>query len=204
MNGKRIITVLTIVPVLLVSLSGAVSAQQKKQPVTSVIVNTGPVKTLNSLIFLSPGELMNGWNNSDKTVTNKVSYAVEDGEVRGYLAISGTSGIGTWNYAGSQRFPLIAGRTYRLSGWMLVSSINDPAWPPYLKCTLFQNDKWLNNFNTIKYDLARQGEWQLLSVEFSVPVVGGYKGNLALEKGTKDTSLEIKVVLRDLQIDLIE
>jgi hypothetical protein len=187
-DGKLLIAVVIFVSALLAGLSGIASAQQA---------------SLNSRLLLSSGELMGGWYNADTTVSNRSSYAIEDGEVRGHLTISGTAGVGKWNYAGSPKFLLLGGRSYRLSGLMLVKSISDQTHPPYLKLALFQRDQWLVNFNSQKYDLARMNEWQALYVDFKVPDEDGFKGSIALEKGTKDVSLQIEAELSNILIEMI-
>lgn len=95
--------------------------------------------------------------------------------------LAGTQPDG-WSYAGAPKVPLEAGRKYRVRGWLRVDSI-EPAHAPKLKCEVHKDGRYLVNFYTPAYDLARLGTWQCLETVFTVPE-GADSGRLALEKGT--------------------
>lgn len=87
-----------------------------------------------------------------------------------------------WSYAGTPKVPLEAGRKYRLRGWLRVDSV-EPAHAPKLKCEVHKDGRYLVNFFTPAYDLAKPGTWQCLETVFTVPE-GADSGRLALEKGS--------------------
>jgi hypothetical protein len=75
---------------------------------------------------------------------------------------------------------------------------------PYLK--LGVNDRagqWLDNFPTGRYDTQRMGTWQHLTGTLETPLETS-SGHLALEKGARDTSVEIQALIDDVNLELLE
>ena len=157
-------------------------------------------------------------------LTSVVEYAFEDGAGKWWtigdvktaqdtskkhsgnasVKISGTAPVEKWNYAQLERFPLEKGKKYRLTGWMLVDSVSDSKYPPLLLVAVYENQKWLLNAITAKYDLNKKGEWQLLSSEFIAPQSEGIQGYVSLAKGTKDVTLNAVIFLDDIKVEAVQ
>lgn|GEM_PF-6717992 len=76
-----------------------------------------------------------------------------------------------WNYALSETVPLQAGRLYRLSAWVKVTSADSKTPMPFLKCEFAAADRnrEMGRAVTDAYDAARLGQWQHLTGEFRAP-----------------------------------
>lgn len=124
------------------------------------------------------------------------------------LRISGTAPTESWNYTTSNKFNLKSGKKYKLTAWMLVESIKDPKYPPFLKCAIEQGSKpakFLTNYNTKKYDFNKKGEWQAITVDFTTPSATDLYGFIAVEKGTnKVVAMTASIYIDDINLDLIE
>lgn len=120
------------------------------------------------------------------------------------LLVSGTQGRG-WGYASFRvPTPLVPGGKYRLSAWMLVQEIEPGGSAPYLKIGV--NDlegKWLTNYNSGRYDLAKLGTWQRLEAVAEIPVGAG-TGDLAIEKGAHSIPITASIRLDDVKLELLE
>jgi hypothetical protein len=90
-----------------------------------------------------------------------------------------------WNYALSETVPLQAGRLYRLSAWVKVTSAGSKTPMPFLKCEFVAADRnrEIGRAATGAFDAARLGQWQHLTGEFRAPA-GAVACWIALEKGT--------------------
>lgn len=203
MVKKVFILCLLAVSVLLFSLAGPVHADKEKTGGNEA-TSASQTQPATSTVYYGFEELMGGWRPHAKTVKTNLSYFVHDERVKANLTITGVAGIGLWNYAASPRFYIEPGKTYRLGAWMFVESLNDPAYPPFLKCALYQDANWITNFLTNKYDMNRKNEWQRMSVVFQTPKVENIRGGIALEKGAKDIALEATIILHDVTLELLQ
>lgn len=79
-----------------------------------------------------------------------------------------------WNYALSETVPLQAGRLYRLSAWVKVTSASSKTPMPFLKCEFVAADRnrEIGKAATDAFDAARLGQWQHLTGEFREPGQG--------------------------------
>ena len=102
---------------------------------------------------------------------------------KGAARLDGTQDKG-WSYAFALPVPLEVGRRYRIRGWLRVDRA-EPARAPKLKCEIHKDGRYLVNFFTPAYDLAKLGTWQCLETVFTLPA-GADSGKLALEKGGTD------------------
>lgn len=112
----------------------------------------------------------------------------------GCLKVAGAIEIG-WNYALSPRFPLTAGRLYRLSARLRVVALGAGTPAPSFKCEFVGEPgaPAIGRVVTPAYDREEMDRWQTLEVEFRVPD-GTVAGWLALEKGTEaPTAIEAYV-----------
>ena len=109
-----------------------------------------------------------------------------------------------WNYALSETVPLQAGRLYRLSAWVKVTSAGSKTPMPFLKCEYMAADRnrEMGRAVTDAYDAARLGQWQHLTGEFRAPA-GTVACWLALEKGTSDPT-QIDAYLDNVILEPIE
>ncbi|MEI7732857.1 MAG: DUF4962 domain-containing protein [Verrucomicrobiota bacterium] len=144
-----------------------------------------------------------GWKPRDKTI--QVERLAEPGatpESRACLRIHGTI-AGGWNYAQTERQPLVAGQNYRLSAWVRVDRVGPRTPMPCLKCEfLAQNpNNALGRVNTETYAEKNLGKWQLLTAEFTAPT-GTALCWLGLEKGTGQAA-EIEMRLGEIQLEPI-
>jgi hypothetical protein len=120
------------------------------------------------------------------------------------LLVSGTQEQG-WNYVSHRvTTPLVGASKYRLTGWLLVEQIAPGGHPPYLKIGVNgANGKWITNFNTGPYDVAKPGTWQELTVEAEVPPEAA-TADLCIEKGAFATPITAKMRLDDVKLELLE
>ncbi len=109
-----------------------------------------------------------------------------------------------WNYASSDSVPMEAGRLYRLSAWVKVTSAGSRTPMPFLKCEFVAADRKreMGRASTDAYDAARLGQWQRLTSEFRTPP-GTVACWLAVEKGTSDPT-QIDAYLDDVTLEPIE
>lgn len=140
-----------------------------------------------------------GWNPNGKTVKiEQVTNQKHGGNSS--LKISGVAGSGLWNFAASPKINLEAGKKYKLTGWMFVESWDKADFPPLLKYGVYQDNKWVSNAFTEKYNLKKKGEWQRILTVFETPQGGSISGFVALEKGTQDP-INASVYLDDIKIE---
>jgi len=142
------------------------------------------------------------WQPRSKKVKLELSDKIRHGG-NSSLKVTGQADETTWSYAGSQQFSLVPGKKYKLTGWMLVESIDKTKYSPVLKCAIYQEGKWATNFFTQYYNLKKQKEWQELSVKFETPQGGNLKGMIALDKGTKDAAINATIYLDDIKVEPI-
>ncbi len=111
---------------------------------------------------------------------------------------------GGWNYALSERRPLLPGRLYRLVAWVRVDRVGSDTPAPYLKCEFVDSDPTTppGQVHTERYDLSRSGRWQELAAEFKAPDEANAFW-LALEKGTREPA-EIDARLDEIFLKPIE
>ena len=131
----------------------------------------------NQVLNPSGTESLDGWSVANGMDINKT-------ENEG-VKISGIQD-GKWNYAAialaDER--LIAGEKYRLAGMIKVRSLAPEINAPYLKIqSSTDENKFVKNYNTNKYDPASMDKWQTLWVEFT-PDETETHGYIAIEKGT--------------------
>jgi hypothetical protein len=109
-----------------------------------------------------------------------------------------------WNYALSETVPLQAGRLYRLSAWVKVTSAGFNTLMPFLKCEFVAADRnrEMGRAATDAFDAARLGQWQQLTGEFRAPA-GTVACWIALEKGTSDPT-QIDAYLDNVVLEPIE
>lgn len=143
-----------------------------------------------------------GWRPRSATMaTERVTGADAGGKPQA-LWIRGVQADG-WNYATCEPRPMVAGQLYRLSAWVRVAKLGPGTPAPYLKCEFVPQDrtKQLGRISSETYDLARPGEWQLLTGEFQAPpdTVAFW---LALEKGGSQPC-EIDALLGEVKVETI-
>ena len=145
-----------------------------------------------------------GWRPRAGTITierDASDQAVIEGHAS--LRVRGRIDVG-YNYANSDRRPMLAGRLYRLSARVRVESLGAGTPPPFLKCEFVAADprKNLNHVVTSAYDLQQPGTWQPLSCEFAAPE-GTVACWVALEKGTSHPA-EIDAWIHRVRIEPIQ
>lgn len=108
-----------------------------------------------------------------------------------------------WNYASTQRQPVVPGQLYRLSARVRVDRLGAGTPPPYLKCefTAPVPGGGVKQAHTEAYDCARPGTWQTLAGEFRAPD-DAPSCWLAVEKGT-DEPTEIDLVVGAVRMEPI-
>ena len=100
--------------------------------------------------------------------------------------------------------PLLPSGKYRLSVWMLVERIEPAKHAPYVKIGVNGADgRWLANFQSSRYDLAKLNTWQRLEAVAEMPVEAG-SGDLAIEKGVYGTAVSARIRLDDVKLELLE
>ena len=119
------------------------------------------------------------------------------------LLVTGTHQTG-WNYAACHvPKPLVPVGCYRLSAWILVEAIAPGGHAPYIKLGVNDGDgKWIENYTSGTYDLARLGTWQELTAVADVPV-NAAAGHIAVEKGAHSTVIEATIRLDDVKLELL-
>ncbi|MBJ6751576.1 carbohydrate binding domain-containing protein [Geomonas anaerohicana] len=139
------------------------------------------------------------WSPNGATVKVEQSTAAKKSG-NASLKVSGTSGEGKWNFAFSPKFPLQAGKKYKLTAYMMVEGTKPASFPPLLKCGIYQDNKFLSNAFTKTYDL-KKGGWQELSVTFDAPS-DATQGFIAVEKGT-DKPVEGTIYIDDVKFEAL-
>lgn len=125
-------------------------------------------------------------------------------EGKSSLRLRGTQ-QGSYNFTSHNlAIPVLPGSKYRLSCWLKVESLKPDLKEPYLKIGLVDSEgTWLANRHTGRYDADKMGQWQCLTctLETTLDTAGGH---LALEKGGKDTAVEISAWIDQVQLELLE
>jgi hypothetical protein len=142
------------------------------------------------------------WGASQEMVATIDDAAAHSGERS--LLVAGSHAQG-WNYASmSLPMPVLPAARYRLSAWMLVEEMEPGGHSPYLKLAANDaDDKWIENYSTQKYDMARAGEWQLLEAYAEVPLNAAI-GVIAIEKGAHSIPIRARIRLDDITLELLE
>ena len=94
-----------------------------------------------------------------------------------------------WNYALLETVPLQAGRLYRLSAWVQVTSASSKTPMPFLKCEFVAADRnrEIGRAATDAFDAARLGQWQHLTREFhALDKVGAGRTTCGLGRRSSD------------------
>lgn len=198
MLKKRMIPVVLLTAVTSVLLCAGCKKEEQASPAPAQSAAPATMAALVSYDFESGAA---GWTGTDKTVKAESATDQKHGGNTG-LKVSGTAGNGRWNFAASPKFALEPGKKYKLTGWMLVESWDKGTFPPLFKCAVMQDNKWLSNAFSKKYDLKKMKEWQSLGTIFEVPA-GATTGFIALEKGTQDP-LTATVYLDDIKIEAVQ
>lgn len=119
------------------------------------------------------------------------------------LLVTGTTAT-SWNYAMFRVLqPLTGFGKYRFSAWMKVEQCSADKLPPYLKVGVNSPTKWITNFSTPKYDLAKLGTWQLLEGVADLPA-NAATADFAIEKGDNSSPVTVKLRLDDVKLEIIE
>ena len=142
------------------------------------------------------------WPAAEGMAASIDNAAAHSGEAS--LLIAGTHEKG-WNYCGLRvPTPLMPASKYRLSGWLLVESMEPDGHAPYLKIGVNNAEgKWIENHSSGKYDLEKLGTWQLLQVTAEVPIEAG-SADIAIEKGAHSTPITARIRLDDVKLELLE
>lgn len=108
-----------------------------------------------------------------------------------------------WNYALTQRQPVVAGQLYRLSARVRVDRLGPTTPPPYFKCEFVAEPpgRTSKQAHTEPYDVTRPGTWQVLAGEFRVPD-DARACWLALEKGTHEPA-EVDALVGQVRLEPI-
>jgi len=75
---------------------------------------------------------------------------------------------------------------------------------PYIKIGV--NDvegKWIENYGSDRYDLAKLGTWQRLEVTADLPVSAGSM-DIAIEKGAHSIPIAATIRVDDVNVELLE
>jgi len=164
-----------------------------------------PITTSNTVAEFSFEKDFQGW----KSINAKDASIKLDSTIKhsgsSSLNFFGQTAIESWNYIVSDKLSLDGGKKYKLSGWVYVESINSIK-APFLKVAV-QNatnpPKFLNNFNSGKYDLKKIGTWQELSTEFTTPSEYNLDGFMALQKGTNSEAINAVIYIDDLRLEQV-
>jgi hypothetical protein len=125
---------------------------------------------------------VSGWTGTDATV--KVEQSSEKKHSgNSSLKVSGTSSEKQYNFVISPKFALEPGKSYKLSAWILIDSIDDAKLPPLVKTATYKDGKWVANTFSKNYNLKRTGQWQELTVSFEAPQGKNVSALVSLEKG---------------------
>jgi hypothetical protein len=104
----------------------------------------------------------------------------------------------SWVYAtAALPFPrLEPGATYRLEGWMKVESVSDSEYPPMLKLVVGdRNGKYVGDWATFAYSLAKRDTWQKLWVEVKADDRFD-QGHIAVDKGATNKPMKAVLYIR--------
>jgi hypothetical protein len=209
MSTKSLFTGLMASSLIAVALSstGCKKEEQSKAPETvasqqAVAPATSAAPALTAILDYGFEDGIGGWTGIDKTVKTEPASDQKHGGANS-LKISGTAGEGRWNFANSSRLDLETGKKYKITGWMYVEAWNKENLPPLLKFGVYQDNKWVSNAFTTKYDLKKTKQWQQVGTIFVAPKEGKINGNFSLEKGTKDP-VTATVYLDDLKLAPIQ
>jgi hypothetical protein len=132
--------------------------------------------------------------------------------VDGGAAHSGLSSLlvtgqqqGAWNYTAHHLdIPVLPASKYRLSGWMLVESVEPRGREPYLKIGLTDAEgQWRENHATNVYNVRQLGTWQPLRVTFETTTETA-GGHLAIEKGGREEAVTVRLRIDDVKLELLE
>ncbi|MBT7298235.1 MAG: hypothetical protein HN849_01915, partial [Victivallales bacterium] len=122
---------------------------------------------------------------------------------KGCLRVKGVQ-EGGWNYVWSPYMPIPAGATYQASMWLRVESVTE--MPP--AAFLFKIEltppkpKPGSRVNSSTVSPLKVGEWQQMTVRFSVPKEGLESIAFALEKGGRDRRT-LDVAIDDVRLERI-
>jgi len=110
-----------------------------------------------------------------------------------------------WNYAvHTLPTPAIPGARYKLTAWMMVQHLEPAGSAPYVKIGVNDTEgKWIANFTSEPYDMARAGAWQKLQVTVDVPVNAAFL-HLAVEKGAYSTPIQASIYFDDVSVELLQ
>jgi hypothetical protein len=119
------------------------------------------------------------------------------------MLIKGTQQA-SWNYASHDLgMNILPGSKYRLSGWLMVESI-EPEIRPYLKMGLVDSEgNWLENHSTNYYNLSEPGTWQYMETVFETTLETA-GGHLAIERGSREVRITAVLRLDDVKLELLE
>jgi hypothetical protein len=87
---------------------------------------------------------------------------------------------------------------------MLVEKIDHSRLAPYVKLAVNGTDgKWITNYSSDRYDLAKPGTWQRLETTAELPAHAGSL-DIAIEKGDNSTPVSLRLRLDDVKLELLE
>ncbi|MFC1716794.1 DUF4832 domain-containing protein [Candidatus Poribacteria bacterium] len=144
------------------------------------------------------GNLWNALSGMEATTDDKSAHKGDYS-----LLIRGTQ-QGSWNYAShALDMNILPGSKYKLSGWLMVESI-EPEISPYLKIGLADSEgEWLENHSTNHYDLSEPGTWQYMETILETTVETA-RGHLAVERGAREALITAVLRLDDVKLELLE
>ena len=141
-----------------------------------------------------------GWHALGSTSISQDKTQYHDGKAS--LKIEGVGQIKLYSFAQSGKMILSPGKTYRLTGWMLIDSISEQS--SFLKCELYQDDKWIENKDTNWYDLKRRGQWQKLSAEFVALKGKNATADITVEKRPMEKDVRATIYIDSIALELIK
>jgi hypothetical protein len=212
MSDKTVIRYSVILAVSFFAFSGYGCKKEEPTPVTSAVKaveKTVANPTANPAAQIpSPFEGytfesgLEGWKQRQPSITVSKDDLIKHGG-NGSLKVSGMTDTSVWNYAISRSFKLEPNKKYKLTGWLYVTKLSNPVYPPFLKVGIESNHQWISNAITGKYDVKTINQWQRVSGQFTTPNKPALNGYLAVEKGINNVSLETELYIDDLKLEAL-
>lgn len=125
----------------------------------------------------------------------------DSNETTSGTCITGTGEAESWSIIRSKPIKLNPGGKYRLTAQMRINSISDGS--SFFKCELYQNDVWVRNVDTGKYDMQKIKVWQDLSSEFYAPKGMIVTSIVTLEKRPYEKKVSADISIRNVLMEMI-
>ena len=110
----------------------------------------------------------------------------------------GSSSPGPWSFGYTDKYKLAPGLTYIFTGSMLISKIDEST--SFFKCELYNGAKWLQNFDSDRYDISQKGKWQKLCLTLTIPSDISPVIRIAVEKRPNDKTISAEILIGAFQL----